>query len=1016
MAEVGVLEVALGVDVAGFLSGMSSAEKAVGVFAAGVAELAKKAIEAASEAQTAAVQLGAIFGPLSEQMKGFAEQLGAASGRAASDIEGMAAKFGGMVDPMVKNRQAAATMTQGLTEMAVAMSKAFHTDNATAVQALESALAGSTRTARQYGIDLSQSAIQQQMLKDGISGTAAEMNSAQRAMVMYQLIMEQMGPMQQRAAAAGATYDEQVKQLDAHMKEAAESFGKDLLPIATSALSVFTNLARAFADLSPQARQAIEALGGAVALLGVSAALTAAFEAFGTAALGAFAEAALAALPLVAAVGGIVLAIGALKLAWDADLGGIKEITASVANFFREAWGKAIGWVTTAINALWEGVRAVFGSLGEFLHSDALKGLSASMGQTTGMGALASAGEAIKSGAQAGAEALKSSWGGFESLLAKFMGMVGGHGAAAAMPAVGTPSLAGIGGGGAATAAAAPSTGGGSKLGLADWMAGVQAMWKQADDAALGIGAVMKTLPKHLEDQVNKFPWGDLFEQFGKTFKGALGQAGSMIQDMIKGASTGGGIGAAMAGIADLLTQSVGFQQAINVISTIFKMLANTLGQIMGPVSTLLGSVQNVLAPILGMLTPILQALLTPLKAIGGFLEVIGQMFQKLEPIFQILTNFLNQIMQIVGNVLDPILQALTPVINVLGIIFQALAPIFQALQLPLELLKLVVQALGPIFQVLGYALQGVAITLGYIVLALAYGWNGIVTAIQDAVNGIITVINAVITAFGAKAMSLLNWSSALIDTNSLQQSLSQLTSSNYDAADSAGSLTSAIDQAAASLTNLPQGYKVAQAEFQNMNTQTASQYAANQGLLNGSGAGAAGALGQLSSSAGQVTNSITQLGQAAQYSAAAWQATVGQQATQSASLIEGGIIARSGGSFHGGSSSTGTTWHGSAGYTGPSHRYASGGVAYTPQTADIAESGGPEAVLPPSLTSLLLRAAGSGGGGAGPSITINATIVSNNPRDIWDKLQTIIKRSAMARRGTALPGVPRYATPSDAR
>ncbi len=1008
--ELGALEVVLGLQASEFISGMSNAEKAVSAFAVGIADLAKDAIEAASEAQNAASQVAGIFGSLAPEVVDFAEKLGHASGRATSDVEQMVSSFGAMVAPMVKNREAAVTMSEGLSEMAINMEKAFHVDSATAVSALRSALAGSARGARQFGIDLSQAAVQAQMLRDHIGGTAAEMSSAQRTLVMYQLVMGQSADMAKRAAAANGDFSEQLKQIDAAGKELSESFGGDLLPAASAVASAMRTVAEFLSGLPGPARHAIEAIAGLTVAVGVLSAAGALLETEFAAAMGAvatsFGAATVAAAPFLAVGAAVVALAGAIYYAWERDLGGVREKLKEVALFFSQAWTEAVAKVKKIASTLWDGLKSgsaifrdvwfaivegvmdalgkMFAWIGEKLHqgwatnvstsigeaksatdnvrqgltSDHLGQIASSVGSAVA-GAVATVGAGLATAGHAIATAGGASLAGVKDMLSPVAAALSGHGdpnkeLAPKISAALTSALAHAG---PKTQTIAQATGESTRLGggseglSASQVAGREQilLWAAADKTSEGIAAVMGTLPQHLADAASAYDWSGLASDLAGSLTGAMGKLGSTINSALQGLAQGGPMGMIVNTVASVLEQSVGFQQAMAVLTTIFQEIANVAGQLFQGILPLLGTVQNLLQPILEALVPVIAAVAPLFEALGGFLQLLMPIFNAVGKVLEALAPSLKLIFQILSEVLTPIFEALAPIFQLIGNILTAFAPILKLIAIPLQMIAQMFTALQPVFQLLADVMQGIALVIGYIVLALAAVWDGMVTAVQGAINGIIDAVNviiAVLDKLGAriKQMGTVDFSGAIVNLSTLQQALSHLTGNTYDGTDALGAMTAQVDQATASLANLPQGYKVALAEFQNMNTQ------------GGQGNGISGNGG-----------------------------VVGAEA-----ILKSGKVPM----------------------------LATGGIVSAPTLAIIGEAG-PEAVVPLSgsrMSSDAISALPGGGAESGQPITINATIVTNEPDVLWQKLQALIKTHSMARYGRPMPGVPRFALPGFAR
>ena len=909
MAEqIGVLEIALGVDLGEMISELSKGQQIVAGFVAGVTELANKAIEAAAEAQTAAAKVAGVFGKLAPEVSEFSEHLGQAAGRAGSDIEGMVATFGAMVSPMLKNKEVAAQMSEGLTSMAVNLSKAAHISADEAMGALQGGLAGHGRALAMLGIQLNATSLQAQATMDHL-GNMKGLSRAQQEMIAYQVIMAQQGQVATRAAAASGTYDEAQARLEAHTKELAEAFGADLLPGASAALGVMSSLVGVFSSMSPQVRAGVEAVTALAVVIGAAATASAllgtSLGEAGIEAAMAWVEAlgpALVFIGALAALGAsVVLLVGSIRSNW----GALKYETQALAQSIQDAFKPVLDWLTRAFQAVWQGIKdgaalvtnvvfaileglmggiqKVFQVIGSATGAGWAKSAAASAGgandamesgrqslvsgqaaQKAGellSSAAGAAGGSLSRAAEAAGDALKSagSWtattfrSGLEGILGMFTGSEGGAG----------PHVADLTRGDIKGEA-------GKKKGTPQ--VALQNTMSFYDEQDANLQVVMDAQDAATKKAVEA--WANQAEKMqseaaaaGRALQesliGSMGDLGKFVNGAIKAAESADPMAALAQLAVQLLESSTQGQEAMNVLSTIFKMFAQTVGQLLGDILPILGTLQNILAPVLRALGVVFAALGPGFSAIGTLLQtVIGPQ---------------------------------------------------------LQLLGTIIQALAPVFQVVSLVLQGVTAVVIGIFLGLASLWNVFAGVISGIVNGIIAVINFFISAIDAALgwlgvnINQLSQVNLSIDTSGLQQSLHDLT-------DATGAQTVASDQAAASLTNLPTGYKIALREYQNENLAQ----------------GAAGGVPQFAS---------------------------------------GGYISKTG-------------------------------------IALIHEG---EYVIPPGGLSAGGGAAPSGGAG-GAGITINATIVSNDPQDIWTKLQTVMNRALAAKGRSNIAGVGRFALPSDAR
>ena len=139
---------------------------------------------------------------------------------------------------------------------------------------------------------------------------------------------------------------EQMNLFKIQIENAAASLGRDLLPFVKKLMSGLLGLIRWFQKLSPEIRQTAVEVGVWVAGIGAAVGvLSGMLFVLGPviAAIGSLvALIATAVIPFAVVAGiivGLVALFGALRMAWQENLGGIREIMASVGKFIVEAWG-----------------------------------------------------------------------------------------------------------------------------------------------------------------------------------------------------------------------------------------------------------------------------------------------------------------------------------------------------------------------------------------------------------------------------------------------------------------------------------------------------------------------------------------------------------------------------------------------------------------------------------------------------------------------------------------------------
>jgi len=262
------------------------------------------------------------------------------------------------------------------------------------------------------------------------------------------------------------------------------------------------------------------------------------------------------------------------------------------------------------------------------------------------------------------------------------------------------------------------------------------------------------------------------------TVLSASGNTGSIIKSAMEGFATGGIKGALAAATVQLLTLSPGFQR-----------LSDGINKVLGDIMVAFDPIFNGLG---AGLIPAMQA--------------IAAVFSALTPIFEFMGNVLSQ--------LGPAMMMVVTMMQVFGTIFQIFGN--------------VLNAIGPIvefaFQVLFTVMKGVA----FVVLGIAYAigsvWNGILNIIITVLEVISKVTNKVDGAIAALE-------DMKVDTAGTAEAMQTLAGTTYESAYATAQasaqtamMADAATEATAALSNVPSGFKIAQARFEAIAAEGVSQ------------------------------------------------------------------------------------------------------------------------------------------------------------------------------------------------
>ena len=131
-----------------------------------------------------------------------------------------------------------------------------------AILAFGSALSGEAEPLKRFGVDVSDAAVQQQALDEGINKSTASMTQGEKTMLRYNILMEEGALWAGDFADTSDSLGNRQKQLAADFENAKVALGEGLLPFAENALGVVQGLAETFDGLSDSQKQAIGGVAG----------------------------------------------------------------------------------------------------------------------------------------------------------------------------------------------------------------------------------------------------------------------------------------------------------------------------------------------------------------------------------------------------------------------------------------------------------------------------------------------------------------------------------------------------------------------------------------------------------------------------------------------------------------------------------------------------------------------------------------------------------------------------------
>jgi hypothetical protein len=253
------------IDTTGFNSGLSSLAGTVSQIAGivGVAfsvkalfDFSKASIQLASDAQVMQRRFDTTFGTLAAGVEADMQKIREATNFDKENMMGFAASLQGTFLALGFAGEKAAGMSEQLVQLSADMAVFYNVDQGEVIGNLRSAMTGYTRSLREYGIVLSDTAIKQEALALGIWDGSGALDAEQKAEAIYQIVLAKTALAQGSAQASTRTWAGQVRGLAATWEDFSRTFGAGLmtalqgiLPLIQGLLNLLMRAATAFAQL-----------------------------------------------------------------------------------------------------------------------------------------------------------------------------------------------------------------------------------------------------------------------------------------------------------------------------------------------------------------------------------------------------------------------------------------------------------------------------------------------------------------------------------------------------------------------------------------------------------------------------------------------------------------------------------------------------------------------------------------------------------------------------------------------
>lgn len=258
------------------LEAFGSTVRAVGarLFAVGAAGTAAflPSIAAASDLEETMAKFDVVFGDQAKTVKAWGDQFANQVGRSKKQIAEFMAGTQDLFVPLGFEPGAATELSKQVTGLAIDLASFNNKTDTDAMNDLQAALTGSGEVMKKYGVIVSEAAVKQELLNQGID--PKNVTEQQKVMGRLAIIMRGTTAAQGDAVRSGQSHANQVKRTTGEIFDMSAAIGTALLPVVTPLVAKVGQVARLIADWAAQNKPLVATIFKVAAIVaGIGAAL-----------------------------------------------------------------------------------------------------------------------------------------------------------------------------------------------------------------------------------------------------------------------------------------------------------------------------------------------------------------------------------------------------------------------------------------------------------------------------------------------------------------------------------------------------------------------------------------------------------------------------------------------------------------------------------------------------------------------------------------------------------------------
>lgn len=207
-----------------------------------IVDFGTKCLSAASEVEEMENKFNVVFKNTSKAMDEWADSYADAIGRSKTEIKTAISNQSDLMIGMGMTEEVAGDLSKKYTELAYDLASFNNVNDATALEAMTKAMFGETEMAKQLGLNLNATTMQNSEYVKSLGKSWDSLTQAEKAEAYYQEALKQSVNAIGDAERSSDSYANQIRRTQSKITEFTETLGSYMLPMATNVVTGFGNM------------------------------------------------------------------------------------------------------------------------------------------------------------------------------------------------------------------------------------------------------------------------------------------------------------------------------------------------------------------------------------------------------------------------------------------------------------------------------------------------------------------------------------------------------------------------------------------------------------------------------------------------------------------------------------------------------------------------------------------------------------------------------------------------------